>query len=415
MQIFDEPVFHRTDLAQHFIDYLQSPDSSSGLFLAAPRRTGKTTFIKEDLVPLLRDRGATVIYADLWEDKAINPATVIASAIRQAILDNDGAILKAAKSTGLSKFKVGGFEMDLGKIGAQDGESISRTLQNLAAMTKKPIVVVIDEAQHAQTTEAGRQTLFALKAARDAMKGGKGPGFRLIATGSNSDKLATLVSAKDQAFYMAPMEDLELLGLPYLQWVLQNSAAANKPSISALASGFEVCGHRPEPLKKVLRELTKSRALNPAELDSRFLELMGNNLRSVRDTFIQGLSGMAPLDAAVMRRMALTGNAFTPFDATALAHYGQLLQTYGATAPIAPSQSAVQTALERLRRDGLVWNAGRGLWFIEDTQHTAWINDALAQDSASRPMQPGNARKPRAAQKTKAVAHKKGALRRPRV
>ena len=123
MKLANEPIFHRAKLAQHFVEYIQSPDSSSGLFLAAPRRTGKTTFIKEDLIPLLRENGATVIYADLWEDKAVNPSVVIINAIRQAILETDGLVMKAAKSAGLVKFKVGGFEMDLGKIGAKDGDS----------------------------------------------------------------------------------------------------------------------------------------------------------------------------------------------------------------------------------------------------------------------------------------------------
>lgn len=382
MKLANEPIFHRAKLAQHFVEYIQSPDSSSGLFLAAPRRTGKTTFIKEDLIPLLRENGATVIYADLWEDKAVNPSVVIINAIRQAILETDGLVMKAAKSAGLVKFKVGGFEMDLGKIGAKDGDSISRTLKNFAAITKRPIIMLIDEAQHAQTTEAGRQTLFSLKAARDAMKSGSGPGFRMLATGSNSNKLALLVSSKDQAFYMAPMEDLEQLGADYLQWVLQTSTFRCKPSLAALVTGFDRCSHRPEPLKSVLRELAKSPTLEPDEIDSRFLDLMARNLQSARDSFIQGLHGMEPLDAAVLQRMALTGKDFTPFDASALAHYSQLLQTSGATEKTLPTQSSVQSSLERLRKEGLVWNAGRGIWLIEDAQHIGWINDAMVSASA---------------------------------
>jgi len=42
----------------------------------------------------------------------------------------------------------------------------------------------------------------------------------------------------------------------------------------------------------------------------------------------------------------------------------------------------VQVALERLRKESLIWNAGRGLWFVEDSQHAAW---ALA-DTAPPPM-----------------------------
>lgn len=379
MQLVADPIFHRAELAQYFVDYIKSPDSSSGLFLAAPRRTGKTTFIKEDLLPLLRDQGATVIYADLWEDKAINPSIVIVNAIRQALLASDGLIIKAAKSSGVTKFKLGGFEIDLSGIGTQDGDSIAKTLAGFAAITKKPIVMVIDEAQHAQTSEEGRQTLFALKAARDAMKSADSPGFRLLATGSNSSKLATLVSAKDQAFYMAPMEDLEQLGTDYLAWVLQTSTYRTQPSLQALQQGFDMCSHRPEPLRSVLRELSRNRVLAPDAVDQRFLELMANKLQSARDSFLMGLHGMEPLDACVMRRMALMGQNFTPFDAKALAHYSQLLQADGAELASLPTQSSVQSALERLRKEGLVWNAGRGLWFIEDAQHSAWINEAMRQ------------------------------------
>ena len=264
-------------------------------------------------------------------------------------------------------------------IGTQDGDSIAKTLAGFAAITKKPIVMVIDEVQHAQTSEEGRQTLFALKAARDAMKSADSPGFRLLATGSNSSKLATLVNAKDQAFYMAPMEDLERLGADYLAWVLQTSTYPTQPSLKAIQEGFDMCSHRPEPLRSVLRELSRSRQLAPDAVDRRFLELMANKLQSARDSFLMGLHGMEPLDACVMRRMALTGKDFTPFDTKAMAHYGQLLQTDGAALAALPTQSSVQSALERLRKEGLVWNAGRGLWFIEDAQHSAWISEAMRQ------------------------------------
>lgn len=379
MQFANDPVFHRADLAQYFVDYIKSPDASSGLFLAAPRRTGKTTFIKEDLMPLLHAQGATMIYADLWEDKTINPALVITHAIRAAMLAHDGLLTRTAKAAGVTKFKAAGFEIDLAAIGTHDGISIARALQSFALVTKQAIVMVIDEAQHAQTSEEGRQTLFALKAARDAMKSADSPGFRLVATGSNSSKLATLVNAKDQAFYMAPMEDLEPLGLDYLAWVLQTSALRMKPTLAALQQGFEMCSHRPEPLRAVLRELSRHRLETPEALDAQFLALMDKNLQAARDGFLQGLHGMEPLDACVLRRMALTGKDFTPFDAKALFHYSQLLQADGAVPVALPTQSAVQSALARLRKEGLVWNAGRGLWFIEDAQHAGWIKDALRQ------------------------------------
>lgn len=381
MQLASELVFHRTELAHYLADYIKSTDAASGLFLAAPRRTGKTTFIKEDLIPLLCDQGATVIYADLWEDKAINPSLVITHAIRAALLASDGLITRAAKAAGVTKFKVAGFEIDLATIGTQNGISIARALENFAVATQKAIVMVIDEAQHAQSSEEGRQTLFALKAARDAMKGAGRPGFRLVATGSNSSKLANLVNAKDQAFYMAPMEDLELLGADYLAWLLQTSTYRSKPTLSALQQGFDLCSHRPEPLRAVLRELSRCPLDAPDARDAQFLALMGQNLQSARESFLQSLRAMLPLDACVLRRMALLGKDFTPFDVTALAHYSQLLQSHGSGLDVVPTQSSVQSALERLRKEGLVWNAGRGIWLVEDSQHSAWINESLQQQT----------------------------------
>ena len=61
-------VFHRRQLAAQFSNRILnvSPGSAagSGLFLAAPRRTGKSTFVRENLCPQLERDGALVLYVD---------------------------------------------------------------------------------------------------------------------------------------------------------------------------------------------------------------------------------------------------------------------------------------------------------------------------------------------------------------
>jgi transposase len=53
--------------------------------------------------------------------------------------------------------------------------------------------LVIDEVQHALTTEEGTNALFSLKAARDSLKTDPGRyGMQLVVTGSSRDKLATI-------------------------------------------------------------------------------------------------------------------------------------------------------------------------------------------------------------------------------
>lgn len=56
----------------------------SGLFLAAPRRTGKSTFLQQDLIPELQSRAVTTIYVDLWSNLQSDPAVLITDAIRTA-------------------------------------------------------------------------------------------------------------------------------------------------------------------------------------------------------------------------------------------------------------------------------------------------------------------------------------------
>lgn len=245
---------------------------------------------------MLATEGALVIYVDLWEDKAVDPAKVVIEGIRKAILGLEGMVLKGAKASGLTRFKVVGFEMDLAAIGTPDGMTISAALQVLSKMARKPIFLVIDEAQHAQTTEAGRAMLFALKAARDALMLDRSLfGFRLLATGSNSDKLTALINSKDQAFYKAPLEQLEPLGDDYLAWLRKTRGRQPMPAKGVLKQGFERMGHRPEPLKGVLKDLLKrSPGAAQADIDAQFLSLVEASLEADRDLFLRSIEGRDP-------------------------------------------------------------------------------------------------------------------------
>jgi hypothetical protein len=369
-----ELIFHRLKLAEDLINRLSDPVYKSGLFLSAPRRTGKTTFIRANLLPMLREAGAVVIYADLWEQRSINPAKVIISAIRDAILHESGVVLKTVVAMGLKKVKVGGLEMDLVSIGTQEGDSLTRILEKLGAASDKPIVMVVDEAQHAQTTDEGRDTMFALKAARDAMILGEGKGFRFIATGSNSDRLRTLVSSKDQAFFGAKEEHLPELEDAYLEWVLNSSPFKACLSLAVIRQGFEMFSRRPEYLQSLLKSLEDASDFDPATIDNVFVERVAASMERSRQTFLASLRSMEALDAAVFRRMARLGEKFTPFDEGALSDYVALMNKANPHVKAERStKSSVQSALERLRKESMVWNAGRGLWHIEDSQHVAWV------------------------------------------
>lgn len=200
--------FHRSALAEAYADAVfdTSVGVSSGLFLAAPRRTGKSTFVRQDLVPALRQRDAEVLYVDLWADKTQDPAVLMSDAIRAELKKENGAIARLAAKAGLSEVSIGalgnGISFDLSQVGLSANATLTDALAALSSANGKKIVIVIDEAQHALTSEAGANALFALKAARDAMNQA-GKGLLIIGTGSNRDKLGLLVNQREQAF-LAP-------------------------------------------------------------------------------------------------------------------------------------------------------------------------------------------------------------------
>lgn len=378
--------FHRKELAKRIAAGLMSEEGASGLFLTGARRTGKSTFIREDLVPELRDvHGTHVVYVDLWADLAANPGAVIADALRTELAKFDGLITKAAKGVGLDKIKIGGLEMALDNIGKGEGATLGKALDVLAKAAKKSVTLVIDEAQHAQTTEEGRQAMFALKAARDALNASGGPGFRLLATGSNRDKLATMVEDKDQAFFKADTMPLPALGDDYLIWFDGRQKVDPRPSVDALRASFKGFGFRPEPFRSAYKAATiTNTATEVEELDAALMAASETSLAQERTTFLKSVSAMEPLHAAVLHVMAEQGDAFEPFaKATREAYRVVVLAATGEDLGNVTSTVA-QNALDRLRGAKFVWKSGRGAYYIEDSQHVDWLNMSNAEAAPAR-------------------------------
>lgn len=265
--------------------------------------------------------------------------------------------------------------MEIDKIGLGQGETLTKAFSVLAAASKRPVTLIIDEAQHSQVSEEGRQALYAVKAARDALNASSGPGFRLLATGSNADKLATLVDDNDQAFYQAPLIPLPPLGEDYLAWLRERLKVEPKPSLPALAKAFEMCNHRTEPLRAIFREMALNVALDAVHIDEVFEQSVHRSLAREKENFFQHVNGLGPLDAAVLKVMARDGKRFAPYTKGSFVDYKIFVQAVTGEIPVDVSQSSVQQALERLRAEKFIWRAARGAYFIEDPQQAAWISE----------------------------------------
>lgn len=372
----------RTALAEELVVALQGKthfgDAHNGLFLAAPRRTGKTTFLRGDLAPALERAGAVVVYVDLWADAARDPGALIAEAIGRALQPHLGVVAKTAKKAGLEKVSLGGWlQVDTSRIGKVDGLTLVDALRALHDTAAKSVALVIDEAQHALISEAGENAMSALKSARDQMNRPGEVALMLVMSGSDRDKLLRLVNTNGAPFYGSQIQRMPALGADFIAHIVQ-LIEAQRPDLrpadaAALQVAFEGFGNRPQFFMEALGQV-----LSPlAGLEGRFEPAMREAaLQRQRDDESQMESdylGLRPTEQAVLWRMLALGQRFRPYDADALKFYREETKH-----PVSVAQA--QKALEALRQrtPALVWKSARGEYAVEDAAMHRWFEDSQA-------------------------------------
>ncbi len=355
------------DLAARLLAAPATSASGSGLFLAAPRRTGKSTFLREDLRPALARRGAVVIYADLWADKTADPGDVIVAAIRAALAQREGVVTRLARSSGLDKVSVGGLAFSLDRVGLAQGVSLSAALAALSDEARAMTVLIVDEAQHAITSEAGANALFALKAARDELNSSAHHGLRVVATGSNRDKLAMLRNSKDQAFFGAPLVNFPPLGPDYIAWFISHLPFRQELDADQVYQWFSAAAFRPEILGGAVDALLYDLAVRPGQFAQRLHQLIQEQVRASNDEALRVVHSLTPLQSAVLRVLAASGAGYAPFEAQTMDRYRATLATIAPDAKVEPETNNVQQALVALQDKALVWKAARGVYALEDS------------------------------------------------
>ena len=367
-------IFRRTALAGDLARRLLRPGVldeglRSGLFLSGLRRTGKTTFLVNDLVPALQKAGAIVVYVDLWSDSHADPAVLVRGAIRKALADLQSpgsallARLRAVRgldvAAGTLKF---GFKLEA--LGTERGPTLATALAEVVDQARTDVVLIVDEVQQAMATDEGHRLMLALKAARDAINPRPGtPGhFLFIGTGSHRAMVAELTARRNQAFAGATSVPYPVLGADYVAHVLARLAkegAERLPSKDVAMRAFEVLGHRPEELLKALRQLLLH--VKPGADPDEHLPVIAATLRAgAADVELAKLEQLGSLANEVFERIAAReSGARGLFSAGTLADLGRAIGRE-------VRADEVQSALNALMDANLVARRGHGLYDVSD-------------------------------------------------
>ncbi|MFW9595529.1 MAG: ATP-binding protein [Macromonas sp.] len=362
-------VYHRPDYARDMAQQLLQPSAlqlqvRSGVFLSGIRRIGKTTFLRQDLMPALEGMGALVIYVDLWSDRSKNPASLVHEAVRATLtqLATPGTRL-LDRFKGLNMGAAGfsfGFQVDA--VGKADGATLAQVFTELMDKVQTSVVLIVDEVQQALGTEEGSHLLFALKAARDAVNTRPGtPGYLLfIGTGSHKSLVADMATRRSQPFAGAVSTAYEPLGPDFVRWKLEQLQALpgiKLPSPAVVWEGFVTLGQRPEELQNALVQLQA----RPEAPDMAFPIICATLACAAAEVELATIEAQGTLASAIFDRIAQGPEAGASglFATEAISAYAQ--QT-----GVVVDTPQVQNMVERMIGANLIHRQSHGVYAVVD-------------------------------------------------
>jgi len=341
--------------------------ATSGVFLTAPRRTGKSTFVREDLRPALEEAGAIVLYADLWKDLTKGPRTIIGETVREALGRNEKLMMQLVIAPRLETISVGRVNFNVNTIGLGEEIDLTKAFAALSDESKKLIVLIIDETEHAITTDEGVAALFALKAARDELNSSKHYGLRIVCIGSNQDKLAMLRNSSDEAFFGASVLQLPMLDRDFIDWYCKALDLPHDLDSSDVFQLFQENCYRPELLNAAVKDVRFDITVGPEAILVRFAELVRAQAEAFNANFQAGIRGLTPVQSAVLRVMGVKGESFAPFESSTMELYSKAIENAGIETSASKIEVAdVLLALMALQEKQLVWKTSRGVYSVEE-------------------------------------------------
>lgn len=375
LQHFPRPELARA-MAEALTGHTLFSDAPNGLFLAAPRRTGKSTFLQQDLRPALEKRGVVVVYVDLWSERERSADVIIREALTQAMVPLLGRVARAAKASGLATVTLGAgagkLEVDTRNIGKLEGKNLTEALRALIAAAKSPVALIIDEAQQALASEGGVSAMLALKSARDQINSPGHVNLMLVMSGSDRDKLLRLVNTNNAAFFGSQLTTMPYLGEDFIAFVSERIEMQRpyerRVDQAALLQAFACFNWRPQIFAETLGAVLSPLAAGDGPFEARLLA-MAQAQKVIDETQMESdFLGLSALDQAVLWRVLEKGAQFRPYDRDALTFYAQQVGAAVTTAQ-------VQKALDRLRdrSPSLVWRSATGEYAADEAAMHRWF------------------------------------------
>jgi hypothetical protein len=365
-QLTDLWRFSRPALAARYFEQLLG-GTSGRLALFGPRRTGKTSLIMREIVPLATDAGMLPVYCDCWQDR-LDPLGSIIFALESVIEGLEVPNSKAGRrlQTEVKKIGAAGFSIEFGaepKGQAPDSPyfRVDWLLGRLIARARRPILLIVDEVQGIGEHKEGERIAGALRAALTRHE----RAVRVLFTGSSETQLTKMFAqARASLYQFAARTAYEPLDFDFVKHTAQRFTQATRRSLDE-SRGHEIMkllGNQPEAFLAVV-QAPLARADH--SLDDGLQSLLAPDTAT---PWTQYWQQSTHLQQAVLVTVG-TGVQLTSESG---------LQMIGAvTKSPALSHSSVQRAIGALRGRGLIERStlsSKALYSLTDPVFELWIS-----------------------------------------
>lgn len=361
----------RPVLAQSFLTLLGTGlVTSTSLF--APRRTGKTVFLRQDLTPAALEAGYNVAYADLWQTRT-NPGIAIIRGLEEALEPKGFAqramqalrspIRKVKGSATLNQAKAE-FEVEFSDPKAKATEMALRIEQLVAELVeRKPLLLLVDEAQELARTKDNELMATALRTAMTKHR----DRVRVVFTGSSRSQLAHVFSNAEAPLYSvgATVQDFPLLDREFVEYVAFkfSYSCARKLDVERAYAHFKETFHQmPEPFLSAVVAMLMDPDL---ALDEACARQMADDARL--ENHEATWASLDPLQRELVKMFRFDPHIL-PF---AKATLRSLASFTGKDKPLAAS--TVQHALNMLAQRNILSKSARGTYEFDNPAFAHWL------------------------------------------
>lgn len=376
--------YPRADLAASYLDTLQAGLISS-MVLFAPRRKGKTEFVLEDLLPAAEAAGYRTVYCSMWQNRSDPLGSLLLALTNAAKPKTFGEKLQDRIFGPLRKTAIELNAGPLGKIRAeaefnQRGanqaalQSLPEMVDAVIAASKGKVLIALDEIQHLAKPEF-QELVAALRTTLDVRK----KYVKTVFTGSSRNRLQMMFSQiKAPLFQFSQSTDFPDLDARFVGFIMDafRQATGRDVPLEQANAAFAALSNTPGLFHDAVERLMKQGGTG-------IMDIAQQVLLESRDSsgYVQRLMDMRPLDREVMRAVIARLPLYTEETRRQLA-----LAVGIEGEPLTTRQ--VQIAVERLVAEQIIYQAGRGVYEIEDDQLAEWLRAApglIGQPGADEP------------------------------